>query len=159
MVKRSLGLTFLIMLLCMSIGFAKTNVDFAKEVQGEGQPVALEDFWMGENPYVPSNTDLKITFQNNDTRTVDAIDTYMLIYDNFGEPTYPNNATKNYFHLLFQEPIKPNKHKYCRWTLFFASNVRKVKVLVRQVHFTNGDTWINKDFDKQLEDNLSSFNN
>ena len=121
-----------------------------KEVASDEQPPVTLNKIEFDNSGV---TGVRVVFQNNTPKTIDAIEFVILQFDNFGRPAYRFNDEK-YGNvsgkLLMQGNAKPQGTMQAGWTLFNVERTTKGKTVLRQVHFTDGSTWNNLKFDQDV---------
>ena len=98
-------------------------------------------------------TGVNVVFQNNTSKTIDAIEFVILQFDNFGRPAYRfNDKTQGNVSgkLLMQGTAQPQGTMQAGWTLFNTEKTTKGKTVVSQVHFTDGSVWNNLKFDEEV---------
>ncbi|MBP2659145.1 MAG: hypothetical protein H6Q69_2177 [Firmicutes bacterium] len=98
-------------------------------------------------------TGVKVVFQNNTPKTIDAIEFVILQFDNFGRPAYRFNDKSNgnvSGKLLMQGNTQPQGTMQSGWTLYNTEKTVKGKTVVSQVHFTDGSVWSNLKFDEEV---------
>ena len=105
-------------------------------------------------------TGVSVSFINTSPKTVDAIEFVILQFDNFGRPSYRFND-KSYGNisseLLMQGSATENTILNGAWTLFNTEKTVKGKVVVKQVHFTDGAVWNNLKFNEQVNREKESY--
>ncbi|MBB5337647.1 DUF5780 domain-containing protein [Pectinatus brassicae] len=95
-------------------------------------------------------TDVDVSFKNISTKNIDAIEFVILQFDNFGRPAYrfndpsAGNVTSK---LTMQDNTAPGGIMKSGWSLYNTDRTMKGKVVVKQVHFTDGAVWTNNNFD------------
>lgn len=122
----------------------------------ENQPIEIVSINYGYD--VVTNAEIKI--KNVSTKTIDAIDMACIHFDNFGRPAYYfNDSSKGNVaeKLTLQDTVKPNEVTYGLWNFYCLDLAKKGKVVVHQVHFTDGTTWVNQNFDDIIEKEKKSF--
>lgn len=97
---------------------------------------------------------VNVSLKNTSGKNIDAIEFVVLQFDNFGKPSnrfndtsYGNVTSK----LTVQGNAAPGASLKGGWTLYNMEKSRKAKVVVSQVHFTDGAVWDNKNFDSDVE--------
>lgn len=116
----------------------------------ENQPVEVVNIEYG----VDVITNAHIKFKNVSTKTIDAVEFVMLHFDNFGRPAYYFNDESDgnvSGKLNLQSVAAPNEILYGGWDFYCLDSAKKGKVVVNQVHFTDGTTWVNQQFDDIVE--------
>ncbi len=114
----------------------------------ENQPVSLVSLQFPE--YVVPQ--ISVTFVNNSTKVVDAIEFSVLCFDNFGQPANYHSSGNVINSFSLQETIQPGNTGKSSWNVYSMSNgTKKGKVVVTKVHFTDGAIWVNNEFDKIIE--------
>ena len=115
--------------------------------EAANQPVSLVSLQFPE--YVVPQ--VEVTFKNNTAKVVDGIEFVVLGFDNFGQPA--NDTGMNITgKITMQKSIKPGDTASSGWNVFSLSEkAKKGKIVVSKVHFTDGATWINNDYDKIVE--------
>ncbi|WP_027396026.1 DUF5780 domain-containing protein [Anaerovibrio lipolyticus] len=104
-------------------------------------------------------TEVSVTLQNITPKTIDAVEFVILQFDNFGRPAYRfndpsyGNVTSA---LTMQGNAAPNGFLTSGWTLFNTEKTTKGKVVIKQVHFTDGSVWNNDNFDQEVDAGKSS---
>lgn len=114
--------------------------------EATNQPVELVSIKYGSDVV----TYAEFTFKNISTKTVDAIEFVALNFDNFGRPAYYFNRKSNgnvSSKLNLQQVANPNETSSATWNFYGSDFATKGKVVVHQVHFTDGTTWVNQQFD------------
>lgn len=105
-------------------------------------------------------TEVSVTLQNITPKTIDAVEFVILQFDNFGRPAYRfndssyGNVTSE---LTMQGNAGPNGYLKSGWTLFNTEKTTKGKIVIKQVHFTDGSVWTNDNFEKEVDEGKSSF--
>lgn len=105
-------------------------------------------------------TEVSVTLQNTTQKTIDAVEFVILQFDNFGRPAYRfndssyGNVTSE---LTMQGNAGPNGFLKSGWTLFNTEKTTKGKVVIKQVHFTDGSVWTNNNFEKEVDAGKASF--
>lgn len=96
-------------------------------------------------------TQIYATFKNVSSKTIDGIDFNVLLFDNFGRPVdSSSNGTNNVVDGLYQEKIAPLKSKNGSWELYLYDQAQKGKIIIKQVHFADGTTWENPNYESEL---------
>ena len=128
----------------------------SKEITPDEQPPVTLNKIEFDNSGV---TGVRVVFQNNTPKTIDAIEFVILQFDNFGRPAYRFNDEK-YGNvtgkLLMQGNAKPQGTMHAGWTLFNVERATKGKTVLKQVHFTDGSTWTNLNFEQAVSKGKSS---
>lgn len=128
----------------------KEQTNSKSESSGD-QPVKLASIDIGPDA---GGASVQVNLQNTSSKNIDAIEFVVLQFDNFGrpsnrfnDPSY-GNVTKP---LTLQGNAAPGASLKGSWTLFNMEKSRKAKVVIKQVHFTDGAVWENKNFDAEVE--------
>lgn len=117
------------------------------------QPVAPSSIKIG--PDEVGITEVNVSFKNVSQKNVDAIEFVVLKFDNFGKPSDRDNVTSV---LTMQGNAAPSGNLSAGWTLFADSKkARKAKVVVKQVHFTDGTVWGNNSFENDVAKGKASY--
>lgn len=116
-------------------------------VEADNQPVSLVSVQFPE--YVVPQVD--VTFKNNTQKVIDGVEFVVICFDNFGRPAKENGKNVS-GKITMQKSIQPDSTGGASWNVYSISeNTKKGKIIVSQVHFNDGSTWINYDYDKILE--------
>ena len=126
----------------------KKQVPAAQKEQSE-QPVQLAEIKFDKSGV----TEVDVVFKNTSNKTIDAVEFVILQFDNFGrpanrfnDPSHGNVTGK----LNMQGNAAPGATIKGGWTLFNTEQTTKGKVVVKQVHFTDGAVWTNNNFDDEV---------
>lgn len=120
--------------------------EHTSSTEAKNQPVELVNLEYGYDVV----TNVHIKFKNVSTKTIDAVEFVLLHFDNFGRPAcYDDdksigNVSKK---LNLQSVAAPNEVISGGWNFFVLDSAKKGKAVVKQVHFTDGSTWVNQQFD------------
>ena len=80
-----------------------------------------------------------ISIKNITKKTIDAYTIRIECYNNFDRPV--NHIDGNIFQGISQETINPNEEDlFNTWVLHGFDNTTKIKISLREVHFTDGTT-------------------
>lgn len=121
------------------------------------QPVKVSHIQIGPDA---GGASVDVSLQNTAGKNIDAIEFVVLQFDNFGKPSNrfndssAGNVTSK---LTVQGNAAPGASLKGSWTLFNMEKSRKAKVVVSQVHFTDGAVWTNKNFDADVDREKVSF--
>jgi len=88
---------------------------------------------------------LRISLCNNTNTTVDAFKASIYSYNRFDEPVN-NFLYKTHKAKIINQPNPPIRQDECggwltSYALYFQESAAKVKVVLTEIHFTNGKTW------------------
>ena len=122
----------------------------------EDSPVKLQNISFDKDGV----TGVSISFINTSPKTVDAIEFVILQFDNFGRPAYRFNDKSEgnvSSALLMQGNATTNNTLNSAWTLFNTERTVKGKVIIKQVHFTDGAVWNNLKFNEQVDREKESY--
>lgn len=121
------------------------------EQSNNEQPVKLASINIGPDA---GGASVDVTLQNTSSKTIDAVDFVVLQFDNFGRPSNRFNDPK-YGNvtstLTLQGNTAPGDTLRGGWTLFNMEKSQKAKVVIQQVHFTDGAVWVNRNFESDVE--------
>ena len=110
------------------------------------QPVELSSINIG-----PDNigiTGVDVSFKNTSQKNIDGIEFVVLKFDNFGKPSERDNVSSI---LTMQGNAATGGNLSSGWTMYADNKkARKAKVVVKQVHFTDGAVWENKSFEDDV---------
>lgn len=115
------------------------------------QPVKLAGIEIGPDA---GGASVQVNLQNASGKNVDAIEFVVLQFDNFGRPSnrFNDESYGNVTNpLTLQGNAAPGSSLKGSWTLFNMEKSRKAKVVIKQVHFTDGAIWENKNFEAEVE--------
>lgn len=128
----------------------------AEDQSQSDQPVKLVNIEFDKSGV----TSVKLSFQNLTPKTIDAIEFVILQFDNFGRPAYRFNDP-SYGNisspLTMQGNASPKETLNGAWTLFNTEKTTKGKIIIKQVHFTDGSTWTNDNFQSEVNDKKGSY--
>lgn len=114
------------------------------------EPVKLAHIEIGPSA---GGAAVDVSLQNTSGKNIDAIEFVVLQFDNFGKPSNrfndpsAGNVTSK---LTVQGNAAPSASLRGSWTLYNMEKSRKAKVVISQVHFTDGAVWTNKNFDDDV---------
>ena len=132
----------------------KTN---SQNKQQGDQPVALANIEIGPDA---GGAAVKVSLKNVSQKTVDAIEFVVLQFDNFGKPSnrFNDESYGNVTSVLtVQGSASTGQSLSGGWTLFNMEKSRKAKVVIKQVHFTDGAVWENKSFEDEVNRERASY--
>ena len=132
----------------------KTN---SQNKQQGDQPVALANIEIGPDA---GGAAVKVSLKNVSQKTVDAIEFVVLQFDNFGKPSnrFNDESYGNVTSILtVQGSASTGQSLSGGWTLFNMEKSRKAKVVIKQVHFTDGAVWENKSFEDEVNRERASY--
>ncbi|BAL82020.1 hypothetical protein SELR_03120 [Selenomonas ruminantium subsp. lactilytica TAM6421] len=135
----------------------KENKANPQSKQQGDQPVALGNIEIGPDA---GGASVKVSLKNVSPKTVDAIEFVVLQFDNFGKPSnrFNDESYGNVTSVLTVQGTAANGQSLSGgWTLFNMEKSRKAKVVVKQVHFTDGAVWENKSFDDEVARERTSY--
>lgn len=121
------------------------------------QPVVLGNIEIGPDA---GGAGVKVSLKNVSQKTVDAIEFVVLQFDNFGKPSnrFNDESYGNVTSVLTVQGTAGNGQSLNgSWTLFNMEKSRKAKVVIKQVHFTDGAVWENKSFDDDVARERTSY--
>lgn len=132
----------------------KTN---SQNKQQGDQPVALANIEIGPDA---GGAAVKVSLKNVSQKTIDAIEFVVLQFDNFGKPSnrFNDESYGNVTSVLTVQGSAANGQSLSGgWTLFNMEKSRKAKVVIKQVHFTDGAVWENKSFEDEVARERTSY--
>lgn len=135
----------------------KEQTSKSDEAVGSDQPVKVAHIQIGPSA---GGASVDVSLNNTAGKNIDAIEFVVLQFDNFGKPSNRfndasvGNVTNK---LTVQGNAAPGATLQGSWTLFNMEKSRKAKVIVSQVHFTDGAVWTNKNFDADVAREKESF--
>ena len=121
------------------------------------QPVKMAHIQIGPSA---GGASVDVSLSNTSRKNIDAIEFVVLQFDNFGKPSnrFNDASVGNVTNTLtVQGNAAPGATLQGSWTLFNMEKSRKAKVIVSQVHFTDGAVWTNKNFDADVAREKESF--
>lgn len=96
-------------------------------------------------------TGVKIVVQNTSDKTIDAVELALITFDNFGRPAKRFGNEDNVVDdILMQKVINKGGSGGSSWTIFNYDDATKGKVVVKQIHYTDGTVWTNTTYQKQI---------
>lgn len=129
----------------------------SKDSSSNDQPVKVSKLEIGPSA---GGAAVDVSLQNAAGKNMDAVEFVILQFDNFGKPSNrfndpsAGNVTSK---LTVQGNAAPGASLSGSWTLFNMEKSRKAKVVISQVHFTDGAVWTNKNFDDDVAREKGSF--
>ncbi len=99
-------------------------------------------------------THVSVKFKNVSQKTIDGVEFVILQFDNFGRPAYrfDNISYGNVSgELTMQGAAAPGDTLHSGWIMFNIEKTTKGKVVVKQVHFTDGAVWTNNHYDEEIK--------
>lgn len=120
------------------------------------QPMKVGNFSIGPDDIGITRT--RIELINVTSKTIDAAEFVILKFDNFGRPANSQGDGNVTSPLTLQGEAAPNGVLSGAWTLYLADRATKGKIILKQVHFTDGSVWRNSQFQDQLDKEKGSYN-
>lgn len=119
------------------------------------QPMKVGNFSIGPDDMGITRT--RVELINVTSKTIDAAEFVILKFDNFGRPASQGdgNVTSP---LTLQGEAAPNGVLTGAWTLYLSDRATKGKIILKQVHFTDGSVWRNSQFQDQLDKEKGNYN-
>jgi hypothetical protein len=120
------------------------------------QPMKVGNFSIGPDDIGITRT--RIELINVTSKTIDAAEFVILKFDNFGRPAISQGDGNITSPLTLQGEAASNGVLSGAWTLYLSDRATKGKIILKQVHFTDGSVWRNSQFQEQVDKEKGSYN-
>lgn len=109
------------------------------KLKAQGYPVWFLDASISFNAI--DDPEAKISLMNISSKIIDAYTVDIYCYDRFGRPVVHYAHDSNVFGGKSKDTIQPGDTDKAAWRLHGHENTSKIKVFIREVHFSDGGTW------------------